>query len=67
MGKREQEKLEKIARGETREQIALKNYQMFKVYREQGLKLKEISEKMGISLGTCKLYGQRLKKEEKNK
>lgn len=63
MGKREQDKLAKIAAGQTREQIALRNYQMFKVYREQKLKLQEIADIMNISLRTCKEYSRKMKEE----
>ena len=67
MGKREQEKLEKIARGETRQQIALKNYETYKVYKEQGMKIKDIAEKMGLKIDTIKSYGRKYKREKEEK
>ena len=63
MTTREREKLEKIARGETRKQIAEKNFSTFKAYREKGLTHKEISEKMGMSIKTMEYYQRKLNKE----
>lgn len=67
MGKREMEKLEKIAKGETRQQRALKNYETYKVYKEQGMKIKDIAEKMGLKIDTIKSYGRKYKREKEEK
>lgn len=63
MTKREFEKQQKILNGTTRKQIAEKEYQTAKALIEQGLKVKDICEKMNKSERMVKYYRQRYKEE----
>ena len=65
MTKREKDKLEKIAAGATRKQIAEKNYQTVAELYRMGVKRGEIAERTGLSLNTIIKYITKYRKEQK--
>lgn len=65
MTKRDRERLEKIAAGQTRQQIAEKNYLTFCEYKKKGYKKREIVAVTGLSPKTIEAFTTRYNKEKK--
>lgn len=65
--KRDRERLEKIAAGQTRQQIAEKNYLTFCEYKKRGYKKREIIAATGISEKMVEKYTTRYNKERRKK
>lgn len=63
MTKRERDKLEKIAAGKTRKQLAEKNYRIVKGLYLQGVKRCDIVKMTGLSVDTVKKYKKRMTAE----
>ena len=65
MTKREKDKLEKIAAGTTRKQLAEKNYQTVVELYRMGIKRQEIAERTGLSLDRVRQLITKYRKEQK--
>ena len=63
-GRRAREKAAKEARGETRKQLADRNYENYKNLADKGVTRREIAKQLGLSVETLKKYRARRYKEE---